>query len=279
MACRVDGRAETRISVLERALQYGDGLFETLRVCDGRPQHLQRHLTRLQAGCERLRIGGVERGPLVDEIRELAAGVDTAVLKLIVGRGHGARGYGIEGCGPPRRILCLHRWPQWPAERERGIRARICETRLSPQPLLAGIKHLNRLEQVLARAEWSDPAIAEGLMLDRNGRLVEGTMSNVFLVHGDTLVTPRLDACGVAGVMRSVLLDCASALGITTEVRAVEARELREVDELFVCNSLIGLWPVIELDGRSLPAGPLGARLQSQLEDADNPVETNWYPE
>jgi 4-amino-4-deoxychorismate lyase len=133
--------------------------------------------------------------------------------------------------------------------------------------VLAGIKHLNRLEQVLARSEWDDPEIAEGLMLDTEGRVVEGTMSNLFLVRDRTLLTPDLSCCGVAGIMRGLVLDLARELGIRVVECALVPADLEVVDALFVTNSLIGLCPVQELDGRSYAVDAIPETLRRAVDD------------
>jgi len=169
----------------------------------------------------------------------------------------------------PRRILSLHPWPDHPAHwPQQGVNVRLCDTPLGANPRLAGLKHLNRLEQVLARAEWDDPDIAEGLMLDAAGGLVEGTMSNLFLVQGGRLRTPALEQCGVAGVMRGHVLALAEQGGIACEVTALGLADLRSADELFVCNSVIGIWPVRRVQGMEFMPGSVTRRLQQAIGDA-----------
>jgi 4-amino-4-deoxychorismate lyase len=169
----------------------------------------------------------------------------------------------------PTRIVQLHEWPNYPAScTERGIKTRICRTRLGHNASLAGIKHLNRLEQVLARQEWNDPNIMEGLMLDSDRNLVEGTMSNVFMVKDAVLMTPDLQRCGVAGIMRARVLEMAAENSIVTRVQRVDQAALHQADEVFVCNSLMGVWPVIGIDERAYTKGPITAQLQTLLAKA-----------
>ncbi|MCO6413278.1 MAG: aminodeoxychorismate lyase [Thiogranum sp.] len=275
----VNGVAQAHIAVADRAVQYGDGLFETIRVQQGRAVHLPRHLARLRAGCRRLGILAVPWDTLQREIADLVAQHDAAVLKVIVSRGSGARGYRAEPGQPATRILSLSSLPQRPAGViDTGVRVMICNTRLAHQPALAGIKHLNRLEQIVARAEWDDPGISEGLMLDCDGRVVEGTMSNVFLVRGKGLLTPDLSQCGVAGVMRSVILDCAAQQGMPCEIRALTLDDVRTADEVFVCNSLIGIWPVTLIDGiGKFDIGETVRALPGLCALAGNSEQSNWY--
>lgn len=275
----INGRHSDRIEVTDRGLQFGDGVFETLRVSGGAARYLGRHLRRLQTGCQRLGIGGLDFEALGGEISARAREAGEAVLKLIVTRGSGGRGYGCEPTLRANRILRLSALPPLPAEAsDSGIRARLCRTRLALQPALAGIKHLNRLEQVLARREWDDPAIREGLLQDHDGRLIEGTMSNLFLVRGGELLTADLTGCGVAGVMRSVIFDLARTERLPCSRRALSVEQLRSAQEVFVCNSLIGIWPVCAVDGVGrYRVGPLTRRLQTRLAQAPEDIEGDWY--
>ena len=180
--CWIDGVPAEALPATDRGLQYGDGLFETLALRAGRIVLLKQHLDRLQEGCERLGMAMPDRELLRRELSAAASDQSDAVLKLMLTRGSGGRGYRPPSEAKPRRILFLHPWPSYPAAwGEQGIRLHLCRTRLAHQPQLAGIKHLNRLEQVLARAEWDEAdGFQEGLMLDLDGAVVEGTMSNVF---------------------------------------------------------------------------------------------------
>ena len=232
----------------------------------------------LQAGCERLGIPAVDGKELARECQSLADGADKAVLKVIVTRGSGGRGYRVPDKTAATRIVQLHEWPVFsPACAEHGVAVRICNTRLGHNPALAGIKHLNRLEQVLARQEWDDADIMEGLLLDTDGYLIEGTMSNIFLVRDETLVTPDLHQCGVAGIMRTRILELAGQLPIDIQICAIELQELLEADEIFICNSLIGIWPVIAVDSSAYEKGMVTTRLQDLLDscpDTDNGWQT-----
>ncbi|MGH8351917.1 MAG: aminodeoxychorismate lyase [Pseudomonas sp.] len=258
----VDGRPAEALSVKDRGLAYGDGLFETIGVKSGRPALLERHLTRLAVGCARLAIP-CDEALIRAELLAFCAGLGEGVAKLILTRGDGLRGYAPPQPAQPRRILQGGPAPAYPAPNaEQGVRLFPCATRLAEQPLLAGLKHLNRLEQVLARAEWQDSEHAEGLMLDVSGRVVEGVYSNLFLVNDGGLLTAELSRCGVAGVMRAELLVRAERLGIPVAVRDLGYSELLEADEVFLCNSLYGVWPVCSLGEHDWPVGPLTRKLQ-----------------
>jgi len=258
----IDGLPADTLSVTDRGLAYGDGVFETIAVKAGRPLLFERHLQRLEWGCNRLAITADQ--PLIrKELLAFAADLGEGVMKLILTRGDSLRGYAPAPQAQPRRILQGGPAPAYPAvHAEQGVRLFECLTRLSEQPLLAGLKHLNRLEQVLARSEWQDSAYAEGLMCDTSGRVIEGVYSNLFLVDGGVLLTAELNRCGVAGVMRGELLAQAQALGITTEVRDIRMTDLEQADEVFLCNSVYGVWPVRGFAQLNWPVGSLTRKLQ-----------------
>ncbi|MGY4535347.1 4-amino-4-deoxychorismate lyase [Pseudomonas sp. TE3786] len=263
----LDGRPAEAVSLMDRGLAYGDGLFETIAVKDGQPQLFERHLARLAEGCKRLAIPA-DLALIRRELLAFAAEVGEGVAKLLLTRGDGLRGYAAPPSATPRRILLASPYPAYPAANaEQGVRLFPCVTRLAEQPLLAGLKHLNRLEQVLARSEWQDSEHAEGLMLDVSGRVIEGVYSNLFVVRDGLLITPELSRSGVAGVMRAELLAQAEQLGIAVSIQVLSQEQLLAADEVFLCNSLYGVWPVIGLQGHSWPVGPLTRKLQSLARD------------
>ncbi len=263
----VNGRAAGEVSALERGLHFGDGLFETIACEGGRPRFLELHLRRLGAGCARLGLEAPEAATLRAEVQRLAAPCGRAIIKVLLTRGAAAaRGYAVTGFEQPTRISLRYAWPpEDPGVARVGVRVRIAALRLGENPALAGLKHCNRLEQVLARREWTDTGIAEALMFSSSGALVSGTMSNVFMVRNGKLYTPRVDRCGVAGVMRQVVLAAAADAGIAAEERVLDSQELASAQEVFLTNALMGIRPVRELEGRALPPGPLTRRLQERL--------------
>ena len=258
----VDGQPADALSLKDRGLAYGDGLFETIAVHDGFPVLLDRHLVRLARGCRRLAIN-LDHAAVVAELLTYAEQLNEGVIKLIVTRGDSLRGYAFDPSAQARRILSGNPPAVYPhAHAEQGIRLFPCTTRLSLQPLLAGLKHLNRLEQVMARAEWQDTEHAEGLMLDQAGRVIEGVFSNLFLVRDGVLITADLSCCGVEGVMRAELLSQAESLGIPIQITDITLEQLQDADEVFVCNSVYGVWPVRAYAALSWPVGPLTRKLQ-----------------
>lgn len=266
----INGQPENRINVADRGLQYGDGLFETIAYRNGRLEFLSDHLSRLKEGCNRLNIAfsSVQQQFLLSEIDTVCQQLNgDAVIKLMVTRGTGGRGYRYQAEMPTTRIISSHAMPVYPDANVSGITVRICQQRLAINPSLAGIKHLNRLEQILARNEWQDNMIAEGLMLDYQERLIEGTMSNVFLVQNKELFTAELSSSGIAGIMRKQLISIADDLNIPLHITTLTIDDLKSAEEIFVCNSLIGIWPVIRISDLNVDFshGPLTQTLQNAL--------------
>jgi 4-amino-4-deoxychorismate lyase len=237
------------VSSLDRGLAYGDGLFETIAIREGRPCLWKEHMERLLEGCQRLQIPEPDLQQLEEEALVQCANQDVAVLKLILTRGTGGRGYRAASRPKPWHGFSLHPKPSYPESyRTEGVKVRVCQTRLGRNPVLAGIKHLNRLEQVLARNEWKDE-YQEGLMLDTESHVIEGTMSNLFLITRDGLLTADLSQCGIEGVIRQRILAWAGQRGIACKQRpGIGLEDVFAAEALFVCNSIIGIWPVRQLE-------------------------------
>lgn len=265
----VDFLDSDRVSVSDRGFTYGDGLFETLRIVRGRAPLWPRHAERLRAGCERLRIPSPDLDAVRDEVLRLAEGLDDAVARVTLTRGPGARGYAPPASADQTLVVSVSPLALDAAASIDGIVLRLCTTRLAIQPLLAGLKHLNRLEQVIARGEWDDPSIAEGLMLDTDGDLVCATAANLFAVFGGQLATPPVDRCGVAGVARAEVL----AVRDVAEARLNPVR-LEEADEVFLTSAVRGILPVRVFGTRSWQPGPVTRALQAHWRDIGLPLPT-----
>lgn len=258
----INGVPCSSIALDDRGLAYGDGLFETLLVIARKPLLLERHLLRLSQGCSRLNIQ-LDRAALVTEISALLSACkddSQYVLKIIVTRASDGRGYGYADDAGCQRVLMLvpltHAVPE-------SVHIRLCRTPLAINPVLAGMKHLCRLENVLARAEWQDDSIFEGLMLDTEGYVVEGVSSNIFMVKNGLLFTPHLDRCGVAGVLRGYILEVlAPELSLPVSLDRLLPERLADADELFICNSIIGIVPVIKYASFQKPFGVITQQLQ-----------------
>jgi 4-amino-4-deoxychorismate lyase len=245
----VNGVEGTGVAADDRGLAYGDGLFETMAAEGGELRHFELHMARLAEGCGRLEIPM----PAIDVIREecgrVLEGLGTATVKLIVTRGAGPRGYAPPAEPSVSRIVMSASSHSHESETYRPIIVQICRTRLALNEQFAGIKHLNRLEQVMASAELRGSGLDEGLMLAMDGRLVCATAANLFLVRSGRLHTSVIRDCGVAGVMRQVVLQAAESLGIPYEIRDLELGDLADADEVFLTNAVRGIRPVVGVAG------------------------------
>lgn len=238
----VNGVAKEFLPGTDRGLAYGDGVFETILVHHQQPVLYTEHLARLLRGLDRLQIP-LDLNTLEQEVAVLAPDFpQSGVLKIVVTRGSGGRGYRPTGTAGTTRVLSLHALPDYSNnEPAQGVRVFVCGQRLAIQPALAGIKHLNRLEQVLAALEWPRSNYMEGIMLDMEGYVVEGTRSNLFWVENETLMTTALENCGVKGVMREYLLQQTENCEIVADCTLPR---LLAANEMFLCNSVFGIWPV-----------------------------------
>jgi len=263
----INGEQGGVIHAMDRGVMYGDGVFRTMCMRHGHVQCWPQQYNKLQADCQALDILCPARHTLEQELQQLARDTPDGVVKIIVTRGEGGRGYGVPASVSPNRVLLTSPLPEYPtAFWHEGVKLHLCKLRVSHQPRLAGIKHLNRLENVLARMEWDDATIADGLMLDADGWVVECTMSNIFMRSGQRLLTPDLSQCGVAGLQRERILRHAPSLGLTPEITHIDLPTLLQADEIFVCNSVIGVWPVRQIGAHAIPLGPVAAQLQQRLE-------------
>ena len=261
----------------DRGLNYGDGLFETMRAAIGRIPLLEGHLRRLIAGCRRLRMPAPSREALLAAAGSAAAGLDDGVVKLLVTRGSGGRGYRPPEAPSPRILVSAHGAPEAPRQwYSEGVRVRICATRIGRSSATAGLKHLGRLEQVLASAELKADE-AEGLMLDENDRVIEGIRCNLFIVTGNGLVTPPIDMSGVAGVMRALIIDRARQTDMECREEAIGLDELREASEILLTNSVLGVLPVTQIPSLNWRRnrGPVAEKMMQSV--AELGVEA-WAP-
>lgn len=267
----VNGVISDYIPATDRGLAYGDGVFRTLLMRNGRPRHWLQHYNKLSADCRALGMDCPDEPMLGNEIAQAARRDPDCVLKIIVTRGAGQRGYAPPPAARPTRIVMTTSLPQHPPEfAQTGIVARICNIRLGLQPALAGLKHLNRLENILARAEWSDPAIAEGLLLDTEGNMIGGTMSNLFIVERSVLITPDLTRSGVAGVTRERLMQAAAGHGMVCHSENISHERLLQSDEILLVNSIIGIWQVRQLGNKTWMPGMVTRHVREWLDEDSN---------
>lgn len=262
----VNGLPATQVSAHDRGLHYGDGLFETLRWERGRLRWFERHMARLKSGCERLAIEPPDVAQLRSEATSIAQGASRALVKIIVTRGPATvRGYRPSGDEQPTRIVSVHDWPDAPPGE---FRVGLSKVRINGNPMLAGLKHLNRLEQVLAQRGAGEAGLHEVLMQGERGTVACGSMSNLFIARGNELLTPPAIECAVAGIMRSLLLEAAPRLGLRVREQSLSTGELAEAPALLLTNVRLGLQPVHWYEGRALAVDERGARLMELIDGA-----------
>ena len=264
----VNGTAADSIPATDRGLAYGDGVFRTVRALNGEPLHWRKQFNKLADDCARMNIPCPAGTLLLSEARAVVRNQSHAAIKITITRGTGARGYAPPVPATPLRVVASTMFQPLTTASE-GVTARICNLRLGHQPAYAGVKHLNRLENVLARAEWRDPAIHEGLLLDQQDLVIGGTMTNLFIVENKKLFTPLLDNCGVAGVTRSRLLALAQNLEIPCQIEPLPLQRVLDAEEVFFSNSLIGVWPLIAVEKQTWTVGPVTAALRNALNADD----------
>lgn len=267
----INGSFEQAISASDRGLAYGDGVFRTMQIRDGFPVNWPLHYQKLVADCAVIGIVCPGAELLISDLQKLFE-IDafsehkTEVAKIIITRGESERGYAPPAVTVPTRVIIKSAMPNYSQiNYQKGIRLHVCDLRLAIQTKLAGIKHLNRLENVLARMEWREDGIFDGLLLDQHGNVIECTMSNLFARYGDHLITPDLSGCGVAGITRQRILWLDQVLGLTTKVESFTLEQLFQADEVIVCNSLYGAFQVNGIDNKVWPQQELASKIRTAL--------------
>jgi 4-amino-4-deoxychorismate lyase len=264
----INGSFDATISPFDRGFAYGDGVFRTLVMRNGAPESWPQHYQKLVADCAAINIVCPSAELLMSDLQQLFLLDEVAVAKIIITRGEGNRGYTPPPITAPMRVVTKSTMPEYPEERfSEGVNLHVCETRLALQPKLAGIKHLNRLENVLARMEWNDAhtasGIADGILLDTNDNVIECTAANIFARFGDTLITPSLVQCGVAGITRQRIIELAHTLSLKTSVETFNLEKLFAADEVIICNSIYDAWQVRKIDEKTIKAHGLGANIRA----------------
>lgn len=272
----IDGSLNQSISPFDRGFAYGDGVFRTMVMRNGLPDFWPRHYQKLVADCSVIGIVCPSAELLMSDLQQLFSIEEVAIAKIIITRGEGTRGYTPPAITAPTRVVMKSKMPEYPQKNfSEGVNLYICETRLALQPKLAGIKHLNRLENVLARMEWQDANLAggivEGIMLDMQGNVIECTSANIFARFGKKLITPALDACGIAGISRQHILDIAHTLSLAPAIEVFDLNKLYQADEMIICSSLYGAWQVHSIQNfanvqqKMWPYGNLAAEVRVAL--------------
>lgn len=259
----INGIEQNQLPASDRAAHFGDGCFTTAAIKNGQILLLERHLQRLKESCEQLWLYDVDWQQLENEMRNAAQRQQQAVLKVIISAGVGGRGYSRIGCGKPTRIIALSPWPQhYIPLQQQGVKLAISPINLARSTQFAGLKHLNRLEQVMIRAHLDQTDADEALVLDTQGWVVECCAANLFWRRGEAIFTPTLETSGVNGIMRRYLLSQLSAAGQTCQVVQSKPAEILAADEVIICNALMPVLPVRQIDAVNFNQRTLFNQLQ-----------------
>lgn len=269
----INGIESEQLSAKQRAVGFGDGLFSTFRIVNGKVQHLDAHIQRLQRGCDALAIGGIDWQLLEHEMRQAAASASQRMMvgKTIISRGQGGRGYSPEGVSEPARIVSIFPFPEHIGKwREQGIELIQAELQLGIQPTLAGHKTLNRLEQVIGKQELIGKGAVEGVFCDSDGYVVECNAANLFWRKDDILFTADLSLAGVTGIMRQRILQFCQQHQRPVEVVRIQPAALQEADEMFICNGITGPVPVTSYQQHHYQSHFLCRLLQKELDPLES---------
>ena len=267
----INGSFNQAISPFDRGFAYGDGVFRTLVMRNGVPESWPQHYQKLVADCAVINIVCPSAELLMSDLQQLFL-IDTqseensSVAKIIITRGEGNRGYTPPPITAPMRVVTKSPMPEYPETRfTDGVNLTVCETRLAAQPLLAGIKSLNRLENVLARMEWNSPDIADGILLDANDNVIECTAANIFARFSNTLITPSLTQCGIAGVTRQRIIELAHTFSLKISIETFSLEKLLSADEVIVCSSLYGAFQVKSIQEKFIKTASLATNIRGAL--------------
>ena len=264
--CLVNGEILDFVSTSDRGLNYGDGIFETIAVIQSRPRLWQEHMDRLAKGCERLGMTVPPQAVLLRELQTVCAGLPRCIVKIVLTRTQSGRGYSPLIGADPQRVVSSHLWHADSSNHAAiGVVAHICEIKLSIQPALGGMKHLNRLEQVLASRELDSMDEDEGILFDAEDHLISSISANIFMEYRGQLITPRLDRSGVRGVMRSRIL---KFFKTRCELRRISREMLDEASEVFLCSAVRGIIPVKRIDTNEYQIGPVTREFQAWLAES-----------
>ncbi|MGR5132221.1 aminodeoxychorismate lyase [Vibrio alfacsensis] len=266
----VNGLPQTHVSLGDRSFQYGDGCFTTILTKHGQPVYWPEHIERMEACLKTLQIPFPNWHTVFSWVIQAALHDDLAGIKVHISRGSGGRGYSPNGVSGPVVTVSNFVFPShYAAWQEKGVSLGICNTRLGIQPMLAGHKHNNRLEQVLAKAEIDGSEFADAVTLNVQNHVIETTMANLFWVKDNKVQTPDLSLSGVAGVMRRKVLEFLQTNDYPVQVQTFTLSDLFNAEEVWMCNSLLGVAPVTDLaapeNNIDFPIGKLTRRLQGNL--------------
>ncbi|WP_428775980.1 aminodeoxychorismate lyase [Vibrio sp.] len=262
----LNGQAAHSVSLSDRSFQYGDGCFTTILTRNGEPQLWSYHQQRMQACLRLLGIAEPDWQQVYAWLQAAAGSQPLAGLKLHISRGEGGRGYSPAQVNQANITISDFDYPahyvQWQHD---GVELGVCQQRLGLNPLTAGHKHNNRLEQVILRDEMDRAGHTDGVVLDIQNRVVETTMANLFWRQGDNWYTPDLEAAGVAGVMRRLVMELAAQNGIAIQLAQQPLEPLLAAEEVFMTNSILTVAPIVQIDNTRFPIGTTTRKFQELI--------------
>ncbi|MGE4569971.1 MAG: endolytic transglycosylase MltG [Gammaproteobacteria bacterium] len=260
----INGAKQSKTTVFNRNTQFGDGLFETCVVESKNILFWSYHIARLNKGCQKLGIGNVDESFWLSDIRKAlsVSRLNSCVVKIMLSRGESLRGYGFESGIKPVRIVIVSEMPE--IKPRQNLTLDFCDSGYASNPKLAGIKHCNRLEQILARADLKGD---EGIMLDEDGNIISVTQGNIFSIYANTLHTPRLDKCGIEGTRRAIILEIASELGMQINVGPLSVDGLMESDEVFISNSVMEIQSITQIGDMSFASNGVTGLIRTAFEE------------
>ncbi len=267
----INGEEQSKVSIFNRNMQYGDGLFETCIAKDNRILFWPNHFKRLNKGCEKLNIKKIEESYWMSDLKKAFALSEhnNCIVKLILSRGDSSRGYGYKDDIVPARVVIISEIKKTVANNSFSLE--YSDSGYHSNPQLAGIKHCNRLEQILARSNLSSD---EGIMLDENENVISVTQGNIYLIIGNILLTPKLDKCGIVGTRRSLILELAKSLNIEVKEEVISADKLKQADEVFISNSVIGIQSVKSIESDSLGDNPLTEEIKAAFKGKTQDIKS-----
>ncbi len=267
----IDGQEQSNISIYNRNVQYGDGLFETCVTKENQILFWEKHLSRLDMGCERLKIKKIEESIWLKDIEKALSLTShkNCVIKLILSRGNSQRGYSYPDDIMPVRIVILSEMKKTYAKKSFSLE--YAQSGYHSNPNLAGIKHCNRIEQILARAKLKED---EAIMLDENQNIISVTQGNIYFIFGQRLVTPKLDRCGVIGSRRSLILELAKSIELDVEQDNISVTDAKKADEIFISNSIIGIQSVSSIEDYQLPNSSMTRKISAAFESATQDIKS-----
>ena len=267
----INGKEQSNISIFNRNFQYGDGLFETCVVNNNQILFWEKHLSRLDIGCRKLKIKNIEEEIWLKDIKKALSltSKKNCVLKLILSRGNSQRGYSYPDDILPVRVVIVSEMKNVQAKESFSLE--YASSGYHSNPNLAGIKHCNRIEQILARSSLKRD---EAIMLDENQNIISVTQGNIYFIFGQSLVTPKLDRCGVIGSRRSLILELAESIELNVEEGNVSMNDAKKADEAFISNSIMGIQSVNSIEEYQLPKRLVTKQIKIAFELATQDIKS-----